>query len=158
MRASVADVRSICLVHLRVTSGCGGLKRKANVAADSSQSPRSSPSKKQQKSAPLEPPQESCSRCGDLIMLKVTRSEKNKRRRYWSCQAYSQDGHFFEWWQVPGASRNRTSCILRKQWGPTHPTLLPRSGSWTTSRRYNTASDHLLQPVSILKISPMQLL
>ena len=107
MRASFADVRSIW----RVTSGCGGLKRKANVAAESSPLPRSTPSKKKQrKSAPLEPPQESCSRCGGPIVLKVTsKSEKNKGKRYWSCQARSQEGHFFEWWRVPGDLATRLS-------------------------------------------------
>jgi hypothetical protein len=66
--------------------------------------------KKQQKSAPLEPPQESCSRCGDPIVLKVTsKSEKNKGKRYWSCQAHSREGHFFEWWRVPGDLATRLS-------------------------------------------------
>jgi hypothetical protein len=36
-------------------------------------------------------------------VLKVTnRSEKNKGKRYWLCQVHSWEGHFFEWWQVPG--------------------------------------------------------
>ncbi len=106
MRASFADVRSIW----RVTSGCGGLKRKANVAAESSRLPRSTPSKKRRKSTPLEPPQESCFRCGDPIVRKVTsKSEKNKGKRYWSCQAHSREGHFFEWWRVPGDLATRLS-------------------------------------------------
>ncbi len=98
-------------MRLRVASGCGGLKRKA--IADSSPSPRSTPStpsNKRRKSAPLEPPQESCPHCGAFIVLKVTsRSEKNKGKRYWSCQAHSREGHFFEWWRVPGDLATRLS-------------------------------------------------